>query len=88
MVWWVRFYGTEFTTDHLQHRCFSERQVYNREHLLPIHFTRSFLKQVLGLSVGYMDYQTDDPELWRTQISYMVDNNIDNANLGLRFGCP
>ncbi|XP_033125820.1 apoptosis-resistant E3 ubiquitin protein ligase 1-like isoform X2 [Anneissia japonica] len=53
--------------------------------LVRARFSRSFLAQLIGLRVTYKYFETDDPEFFMTKVRYLLDNNIDDLDLGLTF---
>ncbi|EDV21645.1 uncharacterized protein TRIADDRAFT_64220 [Trichoplax adhaerens] len=49
--------------------------------LVKARFSRSFLAQMLGLRVSYDYFSSDDPELYKTKIKYILDNDVTELNL-------
>ncbi|KAL5008817.1 hypothetical protein ScPMuIL_014398 [Solemya velum] len=49
--------------------------------LVKARFSRSFLAQLIGLRVHYKYFETDDPELYKTKICFIENNNIDDMDL-------
>ncbi|CAG5129162.1 unnamed protein product, partial [Candidula unifasciata] len=54
-----------------------------RTQLVKARFTRSFLAQLIGVKVTYKHFETDDPVLYSSKISYIENNDVDG--LGLTF---
>lgn len=46
--------------------------------LVKARFSRSFLAQLIGLRVNYKYFETDNPELYKTKIKFIEDNDIEN----------
>ncbi|XP_053395047.1 apoptosis-resistant E3 ubiquitin protein ligase 1-like [Mercenaria mercenaria] len=55
------------------------RQSYRQ--LVKARFSRSFLAQLIGLRVHYRYFETDDPELYKTKIKYIEENDIEGMEL-------
>ncbi|WAR20444.1 AREL1-like protein [Mya arenaria] len=49
--------------------------------LVKARFSRSFLAQLIGLRVHYKYFETDDPELYKTKIKYIEENDIEGMEL-------
>ncbi|KAK3093591.1 hypothetical protein FSP39_017830 [Pinctada imbricata] len=49
--------------------------------LVKAKLSRSFLAQLIGLQVNYRYFETDDPDLYKTKVRYILDNNIDDMEL-------
>ncbi|KAK6183620.1 hypothetical protein SNE40_011062 [Patella caerulea] len=49
--------------------------------LVKARFSRSFLAQVIGLRVNYKYFESDDPELYKTKIKFIEDNDISDMEL-------
>ncbi|XP_061172830.1 apoptosis-resistant E3 ubiquitin protein ligase 1-like [Saccostrea echinata] len=44
-------------------------------------FSRSFLAQLIGLQVNYKYFEMDDPELYKTKVKYILENDIEDMDL-------
>lgn len=55
------------------------RQSYRQ--LVKARFSRSFLAQLIGLRVHYRYFETDDPELYKSKIRYIEENDIEGMDL-------
>ena len=53
--------------------------------MIPAHFTRSFLAQVLGLNVNLSFLEIDEPEFYEQKVKYLLENDIDDLGLDLTF---
>ncbi|XP_060068994.1 apoptosis-resistant E3 ubiquitin protein ligase 1-like [Ylistrum balloti] len=49
--------------------------------LVKARFSRSFLAQLIGLQVNYKYFETDDPELYKTKVQFIDENDIDDMEL-------
>ncbi|ESO94312.1 hypothetical protein LOTGIDRAFT_215855 [Lottia gigantea] len=49
--------------------------------LVKARFSRSFLAQLIGLRVNYKYFESDDPELYKTKIKFIEDNDINDMDL-------
>ncbi|OWF42185.1 apoptosis-resistant E3 ubiquitin protein ligase 1-like [Mizuhopecten yessoensis] len=49
--------------------------------LVKARLSRSFLAQLIGLQVNYKYFETDDPELFKTKVRFIEDNDIDDMEL-------
>ncbi|KAL3873875.1 hypothetical protein ACJMK2_036958 [Sinanodonta woodiana] len=49
--------------------------------LVRARFSRSFLAQLIGLRVHYRYFETDDPDLYKSKIKYIEENDIDGMEL-------
>lgn len=49
--------------------------------LVKARFTRSFLAQLIGLQVNYKYFEMDDPELYKTKVRFIEENDIDDMEL-------
>ncbi|XP_033735725.1 apoptosis-resistant E3 ubiquitin protein ligase 1-like [Pecten maximus] len=49
--------------------------------LVKARFSRSFLAQLIGLQVNYKYFETDDPELYKTKVRFIEENDIDDMEL-------
>lgn len=49
--------------------------------LVKAKFSRSFLAQLIGLRVHYKYFETDDPELYKTKIRYIEENDVSDMEL-------
>ncbi|CAI9739768.1 apoptosis-resistant E3 ubiquitin protein ligase 1-like [Octopus vulgaris] len=49
--------------------------------LVKAKFSRSFLAQLIGLRVNYKYFETDDPELYKTKILYIEENDVSDMEL-------
>ncbi|GIY39738.1 apoptosis-resistant E3 ubiquitin protein ligase 1 [Caerostris extrusa] len=49
--------------------------------LVKAKFSRSFLAQLIGLSVHYKYFEHDDPELYVSKVKYILDNDIESMGL-------
>ncbi|KAG8182939.1 hypothetical protein JTE90_010568 [Oedothorax gibbosus] len=49
--------------------------------LVKAKFSRSFLAQLIGLSVHYKYFEHDDPELYVNKVKYILENDIDSMGL-------
>jgi hypothetical protein len=58
--------------------------VYAPVHL-NVHFTRSFYKMILGGDVTYRDLETDTPDLFASQVTYLLKHDISSSDLELYF---
>ncbi|KAL3504897.1 hypothetical protein ACH5RR_034738 [Cinchona calisaya] len=47
------------------------------EHLLDVHFTRSFYKHILGVKVTYHDIEVIDPNYFK-KLKWMIENDISD----------
>jgi hypothetical protein len=66
-------------------KCLYDAAVKGSSHLLPVHLTRSFIKMLLGVPISFHDFETDDPQLYKSKVKYMAENSIDDAGLDLMF---
>ena len=48
-----------------------------------MHFTRSFLKMILGVPISYFDFEKDDPQLYKSKVQFIIKNDITDAGLDL-----
>lgn len=64
-------------------KCLYDAAAHSSYHLLASHFTRSFFKMLLAAPISYHDFQTDDPQLHRSKVKYMLEKDIDDAGLDL-----
>ena len=60
-------------------KCLYDSVVKGSHHLLTVHFTRSLFKYVLGEPISYFDFETDDPQLFKSKVHFMLHNKIDHA---------
>ncbi|GAB1610051.1 apoptosis-resistant E3 ubiquitin protein ligase 1-like [Argonauta hians] len=49
--------------------------------LVKAKFSRSFLAQLIGLRVNYKYFETDDPELYKTKILFIEENDVSDMEL-------
>ncbi|GFS85021.1 apoptosis-resistant E3 ubiquitin protein ligase 1 [Trichonephila clavipes] len=49
--------------------------------LVKAKFSRSFLAQLIGLSVHYKYFEHDDPELYVSKVKYILENDIESMGL-------
>lgn len=49
--------------------------------LVKAKFSRSFLAQLIGLQVNYKYFEMDDPELYKTKVKYILENDIEEMDL-------
>eukprot|EP01012_Entosiphon_sulcatum_P040421 TRINITY_DN54073_c0_g1_i1.p1 TRINITY_DN54073_c0_g1~~TRINITY_DN54073_c0_g1_i1.p1 ORF type:complete len:793 (-),score=106.89 TRINITY_DN54073_c0_g1_i1:10-2364(-) len=49
--------------------------------LVPCHFTRSFRKIIVGTPVHFADFESDDPELYKNKILFILENDVDDLEL-------
>jgi len=66
-------------------KCLYDAAVLGSHHLLSVHMARSLIKAILGLPVSFQDFETDDPQLFKSKVQFMIDNSIDEAGLDLHF---
>ncbi|XP_078726681.1 apoptosis-resistant E3 ubiquitin protein ligase 1 [Lampetra fluviatilis] len=51
--------------------------------LVRARFTRSFLAQLIGLRMHYRYFETDDPEFYKTKVSFVLNNDVSEMDLTL-----
>jgi E3 ubiquitin-protein ligase HUWE1 len=66
-------------------KCLYDSVVKGSHHLLTVHFTRSLFKYILGSPISYHDFETDDPQLFKSKVHFMLEKDIDDAGLDLTF---
>ena len=66
-------------------KCLYDSVVKGSHHLLTVHFTRSVFKYILGSPISFHDFETDDPQLFKSKVHFMIENDIDDAGLDLTF---
>lgn len=57
--------------------CFERDQVK----YITARFGRSFLAQIIGLAVTFKHFENDDPELYKTKIRYIIENDVSDFDL-------
>ncbi|CAL1275254.1 unnamed protein product [Larinioides sclopetarius] len=53
--------------------------------LVKAKFSRSFLAQLIGLSVHYKYFEHDDPELYVSKVKFILENDIESMSFGIYF---
>ncbi|KAM9786406.1 apoptosis-resistant E3 ubiquitin protein ligase 1 isoform X1 [Syngnathus typhle] len=49
--------------------------------LVRARFTRSFLAQIIGLRMNYKYFETDDQELYKTKVCFILNNDVSEMDL-------
>lgn len=57
--------------------CFEREQIK----YISARFARSFLAQIIGLAVTFKHFESDDPELYKTKIRYILENDVSDFDL-------
>ena len=53
--------------------------------MIPVHFTRSFLAQILGLNISLPFLEIDEPEFYQQKVKFILENDLDELGLDLTF---
>ncbi|XP_065060278.1 apoptosis-resistant E3 ubiquitin protein ligase 1-like [Rhopilema esculentum] len=54
---------------------------FDRQQFVRARFSRAFLSQIIGLDVSWRTFESDDKELYRTKIDYILKNNPEELDL-------
>ncbi|XP_039248236.2 apoptosis-resistant E3 ubiquitin protein ligase 1-like [Styela clava] len=57
--------------------CFEREQIK----YVTARFARSFLAQIIGLAVTFKHFESDDPELYKSKIRYIIENDVSDFDL-------
>ena len=49
--------------------------------MIPVHFTRSFLAQILGLNISLPFLEIDEPEFYQQKVKFILENDLDELGL-------